>query len=125
MTTQYRQTVKTRAKGAPRNDPVQSTFRAAKSMKNLRDDFFESLVNEEEAQDIKELWTLYKRVAKLEAENGNLDAIQWLFARIMSVPKESEIKFEGDLKSGGEPLAGATIVFTTAPNPGFTSNESD
>jgi len=62
-----------------------------KSPRRLRESFFEALNHDSEVNDLREMWLLFKEVAIQKAQNGDTDDMQWIFGRMMPVPKEHDI----------------------------------
>lgn len=85
----------------------------------LRDNFYSTLNQAQEVKDLTDMWQLFKTVAIDKAKQGDTEDMQWIFSRIMPVPKEQDIKVEQDITSNGSTLQNAQIVFGTLPNPGF------
>ena len=75
-----------------------------KSPKKLRDAFFDTLATTNEAKQLNDMWQHYKQIATDKAANGDTEDYQWIFSRIMPVPKEQEIDIKQDVTSNGETL---------------------
>jgi len=88
-----------------------------KSPKKLRDAFFDTLTTTNEAQQLNDMWQHYKQIATDKASNGDTEDYQWIFSRIMPVPKEQEIDIKQDVTSNGETLKAAfNFVATELPD---------
>ena len=74
------------------------------SPRKLRDSFFENLNNTEEVKELNTMWQLFKRIAQEKAHGGDTEDLQWIFSRIIPVPKEQDIKIDQDITSGGKAL---------------------
>lgn len=77
---------------------------AGKSAKKLREKFFDGLTMTSEVSELNAMWQHYKQVAKDKASNGDTEDYQWIFSRIMPVPKEQEIDVKQDITSNGETI---------------------
>ena len=85
-----------------------------KSPKRLREAFFDTISTETEVAELKKMWKLFKDVATDKARNGETEDMQWIFSRILPIPKEQE---QLDITSNGESIT-QTIY-------GFTHKETD
>lgn len=83
------------------------------SPRKLRDSFFENLNTTNEVKELDKMWQLFKQVAKDKALNGDTEDLQWIFSRIIPVPKEQDIKLDQDITSAGKPL-GVAFNFENA-----------
>jgi hypothetical protein len=86
------------------------------SPRKLRDSFFENLNNKDEVTELNKMWQLFKQVATTKAKNGDTEDLQWIFSRIIPVPKEQDIKVEQDITSNGQTL-GVKFDFGTQELP--------
>lgn len=72
--------------------------------KKLRDEFFDNLNNKQEVIDLAKMWQEYKTIALDKARRGETEDVQWIFSRIMPVPKEQELTVNQDITSNGNSL---------------------
>jgi len=70
--------------------------------RRLRESFFENLNNTKEVKELDKMWQLFKQIATDKAMSGDTEDLQWIFSRIMPVPKEQDIT--QDITSDGKPL---------------------
>ena len=88
-----------------------------KSAKKLREKFFDGLAITNEVNELKDMWQHYKQVARDKAANGDTEDYQWIFSRIMPVPKEQDVEIKQDVTSNGETLkANFTFSQTEIPD---------
>jgi hypothetical protein len=74
------------------------------SAKKLREKFFDNLTVTSEVKELNDMWQHYKAIARDKASNGDTEDYQWIFSRIMPVPKEQDIEVKQDITSNGETL---------------------
>jgi hypothetical protein len=84
-----------------------------KSPKKLRDSFFDALNTTSEVAQLNQMWQHYKQVATDKATNGDTEDYQWIFSRIMPVPKEQEIDIKQDVTTAGEAIQSAFCFVAT------------
>ena len=93
------------------------------SAKNLRKEFFEAINVQQEVVDLQRLWNIFKQQAEAKAYDGNTEDLQWIFSRIIPVPKEQDI----DVTSNGQPLS-VQVSFTRKELPEYrdiAANDAD
>lgn len=76
------------------------------SAKNLRKEFFEAINVQQEVVDLQRLWNIFKQQAEAKAYDGNTEDLQWIFSRIIPVPKEQDI----DITSNGQSIAPTILL---------------
>lgn len=64
------------------------------SPRKLRDAFYNNINTHHEARELLDLWKQFKAIAVQKAHQGNTEDLQWIFSRIMPVPKEQEIAID-------------------------------
>jgi hypothetical protein len=80
------------------------------SAKSLRESFYAGLTLANEVQELANMWQHYKAVARDKASQGDTSDYQWIFSRIMPVPKEQELDIRQDVTSNGNTMSIINIL---------------
>lgn len=94
-----------------------------KSPKKLRESFFDALNTTNEVTQLNDMWQHYKKIATDKATNGDTEDYQWIFSRIMPVPKEQEVDIKQDITSNGETMAAIQFQFGAMELPDYKKSE--